>query len=166
LAPISPELLRPCVYKGLRCLNAFYGAFERINEFPEKSVFGSHDPAAVWWRRRPEPQLLKSEFVPGAQRCRPRKQISHALRRDSKWLSKQQSHGARAALRARSRRHLDASAPTAAGGAAYGYFFVGKDRRSTLLTRFAGSVANQIAKVPALRAAVATHLASTQDNDP
>jgi hypothetical protein len=42
----------------------------------------------------------------------------------------------------------------------------GKDERpDTLLTRFAGSVANQIAEVPSLRAAVAAHLASTQDND-
>jgi hypothetical protein len=38
-------------------------------------------------------------------------------------------------------------------------------RSVTLMTRFAGSVANQIAKVPALGEAVAAHLAATQDND-
>jgi hypothetical protein len=42
----------------------------------------------------------------------------------------------------------------------------GRDGKATLMTRFAGSVADQIVKVPALRAAVAAHLASTQDNDP
>jgi hypothetical protein len=42
----------------------------------------------------------------------------------------------------------------------------GRDDKATLMTRFAGSVANQIAKVPALRAAVAAHLVATTDNDP
>jgi hypothetical protein len=49
---------------------------------------------------------------------------------------------------------------------AYGYFFAGKDRRSTVLTGFAAAVADQIAKVPSLRQALATHLATTADNDP
>jgi hypothetical protein len=35
-----------------------------------------------------------------------------------------------------------------------------------LMRRFANSVAEQIAKTPALREAVAAHLASTVDNDP
>jgi hypothetical protein len=49
---------------------------------------------------------------------------------------------------------------------AYGYFFVGRDRKSTVLARFAAAVADQIAKVPSLRQALATHLATTADNDP
>jgi hypothetical protein len=40
---------------------------------------------------------------------------------------------------------------------------VGPDR---LMARFAGSVANVIAKVPSIRVAVAEVLASTPDNDP
>jgi hypothetical protein len=50
---------------------------------------------------------------------------------------------------------------------AYAHSMEGKDERpDTLMTRFAGSVANQIAKVPSLRAAVAADLALKQDNDP
>src|SRR5262245_60023046 len=55
---------------------------------------------------------------------------------------------------------------------AYVHSREGKDKQGkdespdTLLTRFAGSVAHVIASVPSLRAAVAAHLASTQDNDP
>jgi hypothetical protein len=50
---------------------------------------------------------------------------------------------------------------------AYVHSREGKDEApDTLMTRFAGSVANQIAQVPSLRAAVAAHLASRQDNDP
>jgi hypothetical protein len=57
---------------------------------------------------------------------------------------------------------------------AYGYFFVGKDRRSTVLTRFAAAVADQIGKVPSVQAAIARNLAAKEvdkllalpDNDP
>jgi hypothetical protein len=43
----------------------------------------------------------------------------------------------------------------------------GKDERPNfLMSRFAGSVANVIANVPSIRAAVAADLASKQDNDP
>jgi hypothetical protein len=51
--------------------------------------------------------------------------------------------------------------------AAYVHSREGKDEKPNyLMSRFAGSVANVIANVPSLRAAVAAHLASTQDNDP
>jgi hypothetical protein len=42
----------------------------------------------------------------------------------------------------------------------------GADDVGNSLAYFAGSVAHVIASVPSLRAAVAAHLASTQDNDP
>jgi hypothetical protein len=43
----------------------------------------------------------------------------------------------------------------------------GKDTNPKyLLARFAGAVANQIAKVPSLRAAVEAYVASTPENDP
>jgi hypothetical protein len=43
----------------------------------------------------------------------------------------------------------------------------GEDEKPNhLMSRFAGSVANQIAKVPSIRVAVAAYLASTKDGDP